>query len=308
MKCTCGESAVYHRRYSGQIFCKTCFNTYFEKKVYDTIREKNMVRREDKVGVALSGGKDSTVLLYVLDKLSDRLDVKLHAVTVDEGIEGYREKGIMTAAKTCKNIGIALHKVCFKQEIHHTLDKMVEKGDLKPCTYCGVFRRTLLNKVAKRLELDSLAVGHNLDDEAQVVLMNYLTGDLERLHRLNGNAENDDLIKRIKPLSRLPEKEIMLYALLNNLHISTDQCPYAGENFRNDVRDFLNRLEETRPGIKFSVISGWEKLIKSHTEESAHIEKCGICESPSARNTCRACELSEEIKIKMSEVSNTAAD
>lgn len=308
MNCSCGENAVYHRRYSGQMFCKNCFTTYFEKKVYDTIREKNMVQRKDNIGVAFSGGKDSTVLLYVLHNLADRLDAKIHAITVDEGIDGYREKGIMAAEKTCEKLGIPLHTVYFENEVQYTLDQMLEEGDLKPCTYCGVFRRKLLNKEAKRFEFDSLAVGHNLDDEAQAVLMNYLTGDIERLHRLNGNAAHNDFIKRIKPLSRLPEKEVMLYALLNDLHIATDECPYSGTNFRSDVRDFLNMLEETRPGIKFSVISGWEKLIKSYPAEAADLVRCNVCDSPSTRNTCRACELSEEIKIKMSEISNTAAD
>ncbi len=308
MECTCGGKAVYFRRYSGQVFCKPCFNNYFERKVHDTIRKHTMVQRGEKIGVGVSGGKDSTVLLSVLAKIAGNLEITLHPILVDEGIEDYRESGICAAEKTCKDLSFILDLPSFKEETDFTLDELQSEGDHKPCTYCGVLRRKLLNQKANELMLDKLATGHNLDDEAQAIMMNYISGNIERLHRLKGNASDPDLIKRIKPLRELPEKEIMLYALLNNLEISTDECPYAKENHRTKIRDFINNLEQDQPGVKYSIIRGWEKLAKTSRPEKTQMQKCNVCNQPTSRKICRACELTEEIKIKRGDTTKDVAD
>jgi uncharacterized protein (TIGR00269 family) len=300
MRCSCDKKAIYIRRYSGQRFCGTCFNEYFKNKVWETIRKEKMIGKGDKIVVAISGGKDSTVLLHTLSDIASQMEITLDAVIVDEGIKGYRKQGLEAAENTCNTLGVPLHVVSFEEGIGFTQDSLQKKGDRKPCTYCGVFRRRLLNKKVIELGFDKLAVGHNLDDEAQVVLMNYLNADIERLHRLKGESTNPQLIKRIKPLSKLPEKEVMLYAHLNKLEISTDECPYANENHRTEVRDFLNRLEENRPGIKFSVVRGWERIINSSTNRGTGTRTCSSCGQPSGNDFCRVCELTEEIKIKMS--------
>ncbi len=306
--CECGEKAVYNRRYSGQIFCKDCFNTYFERKVHDTIRKQAMVKRLDRVGVGISGGKDSTALLSVLAKIAGNLEITLHPILIDEGIAGYREAGINAAEKTCTSLGLNLNKASIKDETGSTLDELLTWGDHKPCTYCGVLRRKLLNQKANELNLDKLATGHNLDDEAQTVLMNYIAGDINRLHRLKGNASDPVLVKKIKPLCRLPEKEIMLYALLNNLEIASDECPHARENHRTKIRDFINNLEQDQPGMKHSIIRGWEKLLKTSNPEKNQMHKCALCNHPASRKICRACELTEEIKIKRGDATKGMAD
>ncbi len=261
-----------------------------------------MIQPEDRVGVGISGGKDSIVLLHVLHKLSTKLKIELYPITIDEGIITYREEGVRTVKATCQTLGLPLTIRSFKDEFGSTLDNMAVDKSHKPCAYCGVFRRKLLNKSAKELGLEKMATGHNLDDEAQAVLMNYLTGDLLRLRRLNGNAATHDLVKRIKPLSRIPEKEVLLYALINNQRYSSAECPYSNENHRTQVRDFLNNQEKERPGIKFSVIKGWERLLKTNIKDPDFIQSCPYCQATTTRNICRACELAQEIKIKMSGV------
>ncbi|HDY73497.1 MAG TPA: TIGR00269 family protein [Euryarchaeota archaeon] len=308
MKCACGGKAVYTRRYSGQIFCKKCFNNYFERKVHDTIRSQKMINRLDRVGIGISGGKDSTVLLSVLSKIAGKLEITLHPILIDEGITGYRLSGINAAEKTCKSLRLNLKMASIKDLAGSTLDELQELGDSKPCTYCGVLRRKLLNKEANEQKLDKLATGHNLDDEAQAIMMNYVAGDINRLHRLKGTATDSDLIKRIKPLNRIPEKEIMLYALLNKLEVASDECPYAGENHRTKIRDFINTLESDQPGVKHKIISGWEKIIETSTPEKKPMHKCKICNHPSSRKICRSCELTEEIKIKRKDATKEVAD
>jgi len=306
MRCDCGEKAVYHRRYSGQRFCKGCFTGYFERKVAETIREHKMIRKGERIGVALSGGKDSTVLLHVLSALALTKGFELIAIAVDEGIRGYREEGLKAAAETCRGLGVQLEVKSFEELYGTALDRLVEKGELKPCSYCGVLRRSALNKIALDMKLDKLALGHNLDDEAQTVLMNIITGNVKKLHRMAGGAVKT-VARRIKPLRNLPEKEIMLYALLRDLRFSSLQCPYADQNMRTRVREFLNRLEDENPGVKFSVIKGWEKIVMG-VKVKGGVKTCHSCGEPSAGDRCRACQLMEEIKIKMSEGKLTLAD
>ncbi len=299
MKCSCGDRAVYSRRYSGQIFCENCFIEYFEKKVWETIRKKDMINVGDRICVALSGGKDSTVLLHVLKKIFPDDEISIQALAVDEGIEGYRNHGIENAKRVCGELSVSLRISYFEEKVDQTLDVMVTVGERNACTYCGVFRRRILNEEAISLGVEKIATGHNLDDEVQAIIMNYMVGDINRLRRLSGNTESHQLVKRIKPLSRIPEKEIMLYAILNKLDVSRDECPYAHDNVRSKVREFLNSLETRSPGIKFQIASGWEKLNLAYQKQGNALGNCSRCSQPAAQKICRACELSEEIKIKM---------
>lgn len=291
----CGEKAVYLRRYSGQRFCKDHFIEYIERKVEDTVKSDNATKRGSRIGVGLSGGKDSITTLYILKSLEDKLDFNLQAITVDEGIAEYRESGVETAEKVCDTLDIPLHLVSFKEEFGKTLDEMTQKGDKGPCTYCGVFRRRLLNKKAKELGLDLVATGHNLDDEAQSILMNYLQGDIERLARLGRGVNDKGLVKRIKPLREIPEKEIALYAILKDFKVSFDECPYAQEGFRTKIRDFLNDLELDHSGLKFSVLRGYERMNSCLDIGSTPLKTCIICGEPSPNKICKVCSLLSEL-------------
>jgi len=92
MLCKCGKKAIYFRRYSGQKFCEEHFIEYFENKVKKTIINKKMLKRNDRVGVALSGGKDSAVALYLLNKFRKEFKIEIKAISIDEGIKNYRER------------------------------------------------------------------------------------------------------------------------------------------------------------------------------------------------------------------------
>ena len=291
----CKEKPVYIRRYSGQIFCKDHFIEYFNKKFYDTLKNSKMIKRGDHIGIGLSGGKDSVTTLHILKDLENRLDFTVVAISIDEGIQGYREKGLETAKTLCKENNIPWYTISFQEAFEKTLDKMTMKGDLGPCTYCGVFRRRLLNNKAKELGLNSIATGHNLDDEVQTIFMNYIRGDIDRLARLSMRANEKRLIKRIKPLKEIPEKEVALYSILMNYNVSFDECPYAEKGFRTKVRDFINELELDHPGIKFSILRGYEKIIPSLKLENTVFKECISCGEATPNETCKACSLLSDL-------------
>ena len=125
-------------------------------------KKQGKTNDETTFGIALSGGKDSTVTHCILCMRFSRHHpiVTLYAITVDEGIEGYRDTSLPIAQKNCKKLGIEHHIISFKEAIGKTMDEIASLHDeLGECSYCGVFRRFCLNKKTKELGVDKLVTG-----------------------------------------------------------------------------------------------------------------------------------------------------
>jgi len=308
VKCSlCDRRAVYFQRHSNRHLCRRHFIEDFERRVKLAVRKFDMIEKNDRIAIALSGGKDSVTLAYVLHKLyGKRRDLDFVAITVDEGIEGYRPPTVEIARRVTKELGMDHVVVSFKDHFGMTLDEMVQRGDKKPCTYCGVFRKHLLNKTARELGATKLATGHNLDDVTQTILLNFLNADIERLARLVPQRVQRGLIMRVKPLREVYEKEVVVYGLLHNLPLTFDECPYSYFPVRATVRDFLYEFENKYPGRKYSVLRSFEKLIPCLKEMYPQIElqSCERCGEPTPRGICQACKLLEELKASREAASN----
>ena len=171
--------------YSGEKLCKNHFTEYFENKIFKTIRQFELLDKDENLGVALSGGKDSLTVLHILNKLSQQNPkIRVNAIAIDEGIAGYRDNTLETAKESCEKNNIKFHVFSYKEEFGLTLDEMLKILDVKPCSICGIFRRYLLNKKSKELRFTKLATGHNLDDEAQSIMMNQMKNNLAASARL----------------------------------------------------------------------------------------------------------------------------
>lgn len=170
-----------------------------------------------------------------------------------------------------------------------SIDDVAAIGVKSPCMFCGVFRKRLLNKIARSLGARKLATGHNLDDETQTILMNYMRGDTYRLFGRHG--EEEGFVPRIKPLRRLPEREVILYGYMKGLYMDLKDCPYAKLSLRSEVRRMLNELEDKYPGTKHTLLKGYEKILGLAIIPQHGISKCKICGKPSAKEVCKACTL-----------------
>lgn len=299
MKCTiCGSPAVISLKRNGNYLCQDHFISYFEAKVEETVLSGGMIAENEKIAVAVSGGKDSTALLFCLHRILSEREVELVALTIDEGIAGYRDDTIQAAKAIARQLGVKQHMVSFQEEYGSSLDRIVLGKRVAPCTYCGVFRKHALNRAARNLGADKIATGHNLDDEAQTVMMNYLKGDLERLMRLRPRRTQKGLVPRIKPLRMMPEKEIALYCMVNGIFFQSRECPYAGLSLRAEVRDMMNALESQFPGTKLSTVQGFESLAQRMQGDWAQMDlaACRKCGDPCVGERCKACQLLEEIK------------
>ena len=301
--CTkCGNSnVIIKRKASGQALCQDCFIQSIEKKVKQTIKKEKFIEKGDKVLVALSGGKDSVVTLEILNSYAQRHIIELCAVTIDEGIKGYRKDGVDIAKAHAKRLGIPHKVVTFKESFGIDLDEIMKReGHRGSCTYCGVFRRWIINRAARDFKATKIATGHNLDDETQAIMMNYMEGNTENLTKIGPKTESDSemFTVKIKPLREIPEREIGLYALAKGLDIHLAGCPYAQESFRMEVSNILNDLTKEHPTMKYSILRGFDKIrpfIKEGLGSDYNFGRCEICGEPSSNRLCRACTFLEEL-------------
>jgi len=301
------------RAYSGEKLCAKCFTKSIEDKVRMTIAKNEMFKPDDKIAVAVSGGKDSVTLLRILAKIEGQFPkASLCAVTVDEGIRGYRDEALKFAAENCRKLGVKHVVASFRELFGVQLDELVNelrksgRGDsagLSPCSYCGVLRRRALNVAARSVKADRLALAHNLDDEAQTILLNIMHGDALRIIRVKPVLEEKHplFVPRVKPLSEVPEKEIAFYAYLNKIEFQSVPCPYASTALRSDIRAMLNRMEEKHAGTKFTVYKSIEKIrpaLEANVKETVLLKKCERCGEPTVNEVCMPCQMLHELGVR----------
>jgi uncharacterized protein (TIGR00269 family) len=288
----CHRQAVLYQRYSGLHLCKAHFIADFEAKAKRAIRTHRWMVPNDRIAVALSGGKDSSALLYFMKKLvGERRDITLSAITIDEGIGGYRDNRV--AARIAESIGTDLIIASFEEMFGLTIDGVIRaKGDRLSCSYCGVLRRQCLNRAAKDHGITKLALGFNLDDEAQSVLMNVLRGDAARL--LSPADPVEGLVPRIRPFLTIPEREIALYAYLHGEGFEIGRCPYSHNALRADVRSILNDYDWRHPSTKYALVNLGERLASCGGLPDATASCCPTCGEPCI-GECRSCRMLQEI-------------
>ena len=303
-KC-CSEKPVISLGINEKL-CKSHFIDYFEQKVFKTIRQFDLIGKEEKIGVAVSGGKDSLTILSLIHRLSlQNPKIGVEAIAIDEGIKGYRDKSLLKANELCGKLGINLNVFSYKEEFGMELDEILKVLTIKPCSICGVFRRYLLNKKSRELGFTLLATGHNLDDEAQSIMMNQMKNNVSASARLGpkvGIIEDSRFVQRIKPLYFCTEKEVTTYAFINGLMDDFNECPNAVHSYRAGIRDMLNDFENKFAGTKHSIVNSFLETLpllqKQYTQNHIEIKSCDNCGEPSAKEICSACNYAERLKQK----------
>ena len=171
-------------------------------------------------------------------------------------------------------------------------------NELGECSYCGVFRRLCLNTKAKELGVDKLVTGHNLDDMAQSILMNFVNGDINKLVRLGPHKKvQPGLVPRMLPLRSIPEKENALYAILKDIKFHDGVCPYAIRALRGDFRDIIDDLEYKHPGTRHSILNSYDGIKDLLFEKfpPVGLKTCEKCGEPTSQKLCKTCILKNKI-------------
>jgi len=289
MKCRkCGRKAVFNMRRHKLALCAEHYLEWFPTQVERTIRKYRMFTRDDRVLVAVSGGKDSLALWDVLLSLGYHAEGLYIGLGIDGGF-GYSDlslekiEGFMTTRQEA-----VLHKVDIPEVYGESIPQVAarkQRGRSKPCTVCGLIKRHVMNRVASEGNFDALATGHNLDDEVAVLLGNTLHWQMGYLARAAPVLEErDGLARKVKPLCRLYEREVAAYTLLRGIDYIYDECPYAVGSTTNRYKELLNQLELDSPGAKLqfylSFLKAREQGFFRQAAEQVELHPCENCGQP----------------------------
>ena len=278
-----------------------------EERVAETIREYKLMKKSDKVVVALSGGKDSTSVIYILKKLG----YNVHGLMIDLYLGEWSDIHKRNMEKFCLENDISLEVVDLKKEIGQGIcfvkAVLAKKKGLTGCTVCGIIKRWVLNKWARKLGADVIVTGHNLDDEAQNVLMNYLKGNLSlgaRLAPATGIRDKEkgkvelNFVQRVKPLFFVPESEVRKYAFEKKFDILYDRCPCAYGTYRVDTREWMEKNLTDEDKVKivrgFMDVVGRLQVAGFGLQEEEAME-CEVCGEVSRGRVCKFCEIVSDI-------------
>ena len=274
------------------------FISRFEKKVLKTIRDYGLISKGERIIVLASGGKDSTAVLHILQKFGYE-PIALH---VNLKIGTWSDKCQENLEKFCSLNGIELKIVDTEKELGHSMcfirTAIKSKLKIRNCSICGVIRRRVFNRMAKELKADKLATGHNLDDEAQAVVMNFVLGNVDLAGRhgpITGTTKG--FVPRIKPLYFCRESDVKKYSELMGFPVDYRPCPCGVDAFRGQIERWLNVFERKNPRTKENIIRNF-LTVKPGLErtEKKELGTCKICSEPSSGETCRACGLLELIR------------
>jgi uncharacterized protein (TIGR00269 family) len=298
---SCDATAVVDQPYRAAHACMDHFVRSVEERVREEFHRQLPRFSTGTIAVALSGGKDSAVALaFSHEYFHRRPSVRLIALSVDEGIAGYRSATLRAAAALTDRLGVDHRVVQAEEELGTTTDQSAAQlPSTIPCSFCGVWRRQLLNRAARDAGADVLVLGFNLDDLAQTVLMNLVRGDLDRLVRMAPHrVSQPGLVRRIAPLALIPEREVYLYARTKGLPFDHGECPHATRASRNLFREVVWQLEEALPGTRQSLLRTHERLVERwlRDETVGAPARCRSCGEPSASDLCRACEYLQVVR------------
>jgi uncharacterized protein (TIGR00269 family) len=297
VKCTkCKGSAILELRRHNAAFCAPDFVEFFKNQVREAIRKYRMFSREERVLVAVSGGKDSLALWDVLiDEGYDTTGLYLDLGIFDYSVESRaRCEGFATS----RGVPLVISRVA--DEVGAPVPVIKQVTRRPPCSGCGLSKRYLLNKAAQEHGIPVVATGHNLDDEAATLFGSVMHWQIEALPRQSPAlaSTHPKLVRRVKPLYRLSERETAAYAFVRKIDYIVEECPFAKGATSIANKETLNRMEEASPGAKHNFLFGFLEKARPlfARAEGVTLNECTRCGQVTSGTVCAFCKLSDQVK------------
>lgn len=290
----CKAPAVIDIRRHNAAFCSECFQHHCREQVRRAIDEWQMCSPGERLLVAVSGGKDSLAAWDLLRALGYEAD----GLYIGLGIDTYSDESVRYARAYADAHGLTLHEVDLARDHGFDVPTAAAATRRAPCGACGLSKRHLFNRAALEGGYDVVVTGHNLDDEAAVLLGNTLRWENEYLARQFPVLDaRPGFARKIKPLVRLGEREMAAYCVLRGIEYQVEECPMAAGNKHLGYKTMLNALEETSPGTKAAFLFGFFErghprfagdALRDHDGE---LRTCTVCGAPTPGEVCAFCAL-----------------
>ncbi len=242
----CQSSAIIYQKYSGMRLCGVHFDEDVFRKVRESLRQTGLFGRGARVALDMNGGIDSAVLAFVLkDIFRNRKDIGFLAIIIDEGGAPMEHARLIA-----RRLEIPV--------IEKRFPALQTPGEAPQMFAAGSdWRGEQLIAIAQEKDASVLATGHSLDEEATDVFISYLRGDVGGLPGIGPGIREDGKIPWIKPLRRIPEKEIRLFAIRHDLDCFSEA---SMDCFRMEAKRLLCEFDSRHPGTKYSLMRSLGKL------------------------------------------------
>ncbi|MBP2100435.1 tRNA 2-thiocytidine biosynthesis TtcA family protein [Enterococcus rivorum] len=234
-------------------FKKKDNQTYYNP-IRRAVLNHQMIQPGDKVAIGMSGGKDSTSLLYFLDMIRKQkrlgYDFDIVPITLDMAFD----VDIAPMKRFVEELGYSL------EIVPTNIAKVVFdiREERSPCSLCAKLRRGILYKKAKELGCNKVALGHHLDDAIETYFMNFLFhGQMASFEPISYLTKTE--ITLIRPMLYLEEKEIIRFVEREELPVIFNPCPVDKKTKREEVKQLVSQLSRTYPDIREKFIMGIEQ-------------------------------------------------
>jgi tRNA-5-methyluridine54 2-sulfurtransferase len=295
MRCRrCKGIAVIELRRHNAAFCRDCFLHYVDEQVKRAVKDHDMLREDDRILVAVSGGKDSLALWDILL----RLGYQAAGLYLGLGIGDYSDRSGQLVRAFADERDAELIHVDLRQDYGYDVPTAGKKGSRSTCAVCGLSKRYVFNRAALEHGFDVVATGHNLDDEAATLLGNTLRWQTEYIARqFPVLPARDGMVKKVKPLHRLSERETAAYTFMRGIDYVVEECPLVAGNTQLKHKDAMNQLEATSPGTKASFYLGYlDRGAGLFTDSAAaDLRPCESCGQPTTGRFCAFCRARAQI-------------
>ncbi len=300
MKCKiCGGTAQIELRNHNIALCKNDFFDFFERRVSKTILGYKLFDKKDKILVAVSGGKDSLSLLYVLNKLG----FNCSGLYIHLGIGEYSELSLKKCEAFITKYNLELNVFYVTKFFGCGIYEIAKKMKRNSCSICGIVKRYVMNRFGLEAGFSVLATGHNLDDESAQLFGSLLSFDLTRLEKEKiFLPSKEKALKKVKPFSLLTEREIAGYCIMNGIDYIYEECPYSKGATSLVYKSALNLVEERSPGTKLRFLKGFiekghifKKVVQPLDDESKYCSNCGYL---TYRDMCNFCVIADRLSRK----------
>ncbi len=301
----CRKPAVFRMRHHRLAFCRQHYLDWFVEQTQHVIEKYHMFEPQERILVAVSGGKDSLALWDVLWRLGYPADGLYINLGIESSQGDYSNESEAYARAFAEQNGLALRVVNIRESYGQTIPQFAsrsQRGRVKPCGVCGLVKRHVMNQVARDFDYAVLTTAHNLDDEVAVLMGNTITWQVDLLQRQSPILPSEDgFVRKAKPFCRFYERETAAYSLLRGIEYEEEECPHAVGSKQLVFKDILNKLEETTPGIKMNFYASFLNaradgyfIPQGQDGEPAtrDLHLCPNCGQPTtSQNLCAFCRL-----------------